>query len=1073
MTLSQIWHQERQIARLRQLGVDEESITAYRAWLESGSPPGRAYGFGELLLRSVLSAAIGFAIGGPAGAALAFGSTFVLGFASEALAPKPKVGNIQDFGARVTNSTSQLREAISPWRTVYGEVRVSGKMSFVDVTGTGNEFNRLLHIVITLAAHEVDAIGAVYLDDIPIYDEHLDGSGFVTSAHPETRFANNGNAIRIKKHLGTTTQAADTDLVSESARWTTDHRQRGHAYLYVRLRFNSGTLDQLPNISCVVRGKKLLDPRDAGTRWSPNAALVWRDYIADTTVGMGADTTEIASIDAQADICDEMAVVLAVATNLHSVDAATDVLIFDTDLCPYQTGDRVQVSSTGSLPGGLAAATNYFVIALRRQKYERSPNATRPAIKLATTLVLARAGTPINVTSAGSGTITVTKNAEPRYEAAGLIVHDRDKDRIIDDIRSAMAGRAVYAGSVWNLQAGAYDTPTLTFTADDFVGGIAISTRLPARSLFNAVKGLFTGLSSFDQPTDYPLVSSAVAETEDGGQRIQDIDFPLTSRASAAQRLARIEINRARQQITVEATLNLTGMQVRPANVVNLTLPRMGWSGKPFEVASWAFVAERDAQGVPIFTCPVTLRETASTVFDFDPNTEESAFDPAPNTLLRFREMAAPTGLMLSSGAASLFVKLDGTVISRIKAVWTDPGDPTLDRIETQFKRSADASYEDGPVVRPGVQLAYMIDVEDGITYDVRIRAASIQFATSDYVEVTGHTVVGKTEPPGDVASLEMFQLGESVTFSWTQVPDIDLAGYILKYWPQEEAFDWDTAIPLTEITRGTLITNSGLPAGSWTVGIKAIDTSGNESVTEQTAVITVISTLEIVALQINAPYWRGTLTNLRRHDVSGTLVPESADADSTGNNFDVFDNFVLNPATNPSYETEDLDLGADQENLRVGFPRSISLGPGETGQISTTRQLDYRANAGSYDGFEDWPVPAKPIGSFQFLKGKLIIGTTINVPFVRTFRIQADAQTRRESAQGVAVGSGGETITFGEAFVNTPSVTVTPVDLGSPPVPVVPVLTALNNASFTVTLYRVSDGVAVAGTVNWSAEGA
>ena len=52
-------------------------------------------------------------------------------------------------------------------------------------------------------------------------------------------FPSSGNTfegkVRIKKHLGTSTQLADADLVSDVSQWTTDHRIRGKAYIYVRL----------------------------------------------------------------------------------------------------------------------------------------------------------------------------------------------------------------------------------------------------------------------------------------------------------------------------------------------------------------------------------------------------------------------------------------------------------------------------------------------------------------------------------------------------------------------------------------------------------------------------------------------------------------------------------------------------------------------------------------------------------------------------------------------------------------------------------------------------------------------
>ncbi len=63
----------------------------------------------------------------------------------------------------------------------------------------------------------------------------------------------------------------------------------------------------------------------------------------------------------------------------------------------FQTGDTVQVSTSGGLPSGLSANTTYYVI-----------DSGTNDIQLATTLALATAGTAINLTSQGSGNHTIT-----------------------------------------------------------------------------------------------------------------------------------------------------------------------------------------------------------------------------------------------------------------------------------------------------------------------------------------------------------------------------------------------------------------------------------------------------------------------------------------------------------------------------------------------------------------------------------------------------------------------------------------------------------------------------------------
>lgn len=90
-----------------------------------------------------------------------------------------------------------------------------------------------------------------------------------------------------------------------------------------------------------------------------------------------------------------------------TADAGTDILTHtNINLKPYT---RVQVSTTTTLPAGLSAATDYYVIWV-----------SDLTCKLATSYANAVAGTAINITDAGTGTHTIN-TLLPRYtNGAGL-----------------------------------------------------------------------------------------------------------------------------------------------------------------------------------------------------------------------------------------------------------------------------------------------------------------------------------------------------------------------------------------------------------------------------------------------------------------------------------------------------------------------------------------------------------------------------------------------------------------------------------------------------------------------------
>ena len=646
--------------------------------------------------------------------------------------------------------TTQIRQAVASRLIIYGEARVSGPIVYVTTT----QDNKMLHLVIALAGHEIEAIDDIMFNDVIIHSQDLDGSGNVTGSGFYSGHA------RIKKHLGAPSQVADADLVSEVAEWTTNHRLREIAYLYVRLEWDLDTFPTgIPSISCWAKGKKILDTRDSVTRWSPNPALILRDYLTDAKFGMGAAASEIDDgfTNTAANICDEMVLTEDISSTVKDpgYNVSLDIIgiVGDTPL-ELQTGDRVQLTTTGSLPTGLAVATDYFVIVFQRQSAR--------IISLATTYALAIAGTKIDFSGSSSGTSTIIKKAEPRYTANGFFSSGETPAQTIENILSSMAGRASNSGGTWRIRAGAFVTPTLTFDEDDMRGPLKLQTRHPRRIRFNAVRGIYASPLNSGIPTDFPVVTNATYLSADNGERLWiDRNLPFTSRTHTAQRLAKIELERHRQEISVNFPVNLTGLQLEIGDTVNIDNTRMGWTGKDFEVVTWALVVEQDDSGAPLLGVDLGLRETASAVFDWASG-EETQVDPAPNTNLPDPfTVATPTGLAVSSQQI-----LTGTGDETFRALvtWDLPTDSQVlngGSHELQWKESADANYNPSWRVDGSQTNAFIYMLEKGVNYDVRLRAINHLGVRSGFIQQLNFTV---TSPSGADTLLDYGEASESVT---------------------------------------------------------------------------------------------------------------------------------------------------------------------------------------------------------------------------------------------------------------------------------------------------------------------
>ena len=884
--------------------------------------------------------------------------SFGLSLITRALAPKPKAPQLREEGRKHI-----VRSSVEAHQIGYGTSMVSGPLIFAESAGPNNEF---LHLVVPVAAHEIEAIDSVWLNDVEIQNSQLDGSGNVTSG----RFKDHA---RIRKHLGGETQSADSALVSEVSNWTADHRGRAIAYVYLRLKWNQDVFPTgIPNMRAVIRGRKVWDPRsdpgDPSVRsFSDNAALCQLDYLM-ADFGFGVPLAEI-----------------------HE-------------------------------PSWVAAA-----------------NACDEDVELA-----------------GSPTVT-----QKRYTCDGSFQIDQKPAAIMEDLLTASAGAMVYQQGTFRGYAGGPTAATGTLDESDLRGPIDVTPRPSRSESFNAIRGTFVDADDAKAPyslTDFPPITNSAFESQDGGERVfHEIELPFTTNKTRAQRIANLYLQRARQGITVRFPAKLTKLDIATWDVVTVSIARLGWANKEFRVLEWALAEDG---GVDL-----TLQEEAAAVYDFDP-ADEIVLDPAPDTNLPDPFTAvAPTGLTLTSGTAALFLKADGTVISRIKASWTASADTFVKNYEVQFRPSNESPTPDWqPATPPGGQTGTFVwDVEDGLAYDVRVRAVNTLGVKSAWTTAAGHVVAGKTTAPAEVAGFTAAQNGNAMNFRWSQVPDLDLAGYEIRFNPQGTA-TWADATPLTEVTRGTAITNAQVPPGDWTFLIKARDTSGNESATAARADAKMeTADFDIILQEAQAPRWPGVASGFVRHH-GGVLVPDSQNL-ASDDGFETFDLFVPNPVASAVYEAPAFDVDFD-DTVRVWADVISALGPGETlGVADPALEIDYRKDAGAFDGFEPWSI-----GNIEarFVKLRIDLDTSKGVAKVTGFKPTVDLIERTEGAKAATVAAGGQAIAFAQQFHTAPRVAAT-VDGTSA---LIATKENVTTTGFTAHVFNTG-GTDVGGTLDWQATGA
>lgn len=642
-----------------------------------------------------------------------------LGLALNALTPKPRVSGV-NRGYQVTARGSALDHQI-----LYGRARVGGAVVYENATGTNNKY---FHRVLAFAAHEIDSFDEIYINDTKVSVLDEDGNVSEITLPDGSTSARYDGVMRIKMHLGKSGQAADSDLVSEVSEWTSAHRLRGIAYLYIRLAFDADKYPNgIPEFTATIKGRKVFDPRTGQTEWSNNPALCLRDYLTSSHgLNEESDAIDDARVVTAADVCDQ----------------------------------------------------------------------------------------------------TNTLSGEKRYTCNGAFVTQITPVDVLGDILSSMGGLLWYAQGQWRMKPAYYVAPTITFDENDLRSDVAVKTRHSRRDNFNVVRGTFRGEESDWQVTDFPEVSNSAFVQADGGtESVLDLDLPFTDTSDEARRIARIVLERNRQQLTVSAAFGVRAFQVQVGDIVKLNLERFGWADKEFEVNSWTF-GLTDALDLQV---QMTLREISESVFD---EVSDGAVYERDNTTLPSAFDVPDVGLSAVASTQVLREKLTNIIALTVSSSRPE----AVDVVQVEFKpspepSSAYVSFGTGPL-----GTFRLADLNTG-DYDFRARAVNTFGVRGEWQYLFDVSANSLLEPPQDVTDFSAEVNGATVHLEWEPVPDLDLSYYRIRHAVEEVSATWSNATtPINKVPRPASAVS--LPARPGTYHIKAVDKSGIASLGYASVVI-------------------------------------------------------------------------------------------------------------------------------------------------------------------------------------------------------------------------------------------
>ena len=308
----------------------------------AGVATGAAFAFGAFSAGGALAVA-----GITAGKffATSFLASVAVSAVGSVLAPSVKLPRVEGMKGR----DQMVRQPSAPRKLVYGSVKISGPVVFMQTTGK-SEF---LEIVVALGTHEFQAIDEVYLNEDELSLASADSFNTQAVTAPEQY---TGDTVKISTKLGSSSDPI-FGLLSLSSTWTTAHKLTGIPAIYARLQYDTEAFPQgIPTISCVVRGKKVLDTRTSSTAYSTNPALILHDYLTDTQFGLGCASSEIntASFNTAANVCDESVSLAAGGTEKrYSCNGVVDT---------SDTPEQIIGNILSSMGGTLTYTNGQFVV---------------------------------------------------------------------------------------------------------------------------------------------------------------------------------------------------------------------------------------------------------------------------------------------------------------------------------------------------------------------------------------------------------------------------------------------------------------------------------------------------------------------------------------------------------------------------------------------------------------------------------------------------------------------------------------------------------------------------------------
>mgnify|MGYP003142880105 FL=1 len=699
--------------------------------------------------------------------------------------------------------------------------------------------------------------------------------------------------------------------------------------------------------------------------------------------------------------------------------------------------------------------------------------------------------------------------------------------KAIDNVKNFVRGSRSYlnfSGGKYNILVETTGSASITLTEDNIIGGISVQSK-NKNSRYNRVivnfinpdKNYQSDTAQFPPVDETGLASDdqhATMKTADGGLLLEGrFDFSMFTSPYQAQEMAEIILRRSRTSLDISLRVDATGLDLLIGDIVNITHATPSFSSKPFRVQGMTINSDH--------TVSLQCSEHQDSFYTF--GTQQEVATIPDTTLPNPFSVQPPASLSLTD---ELIEYADGIVITRLLITIGASPDQFVDNYEVQIKQTLDPdgnSVTDSfREIAVGKILEYQhLNVIDGATYQVRVRAVNTIGSKSTFISTT-RVIVGGVEPPSNVEDFAVELHGQDhLKLTWTPPTansDLDISFYEIRFQNVTTGANWINSTNLVRCPRRKC-DNAIVPARVGSYLIKAVDKNGNTSA-EATIVTTNVSAIQAykqISTFTEAP---NVFTALDQMDSTFPLtvkIDPSGDTilsldtvtnfDDTVGNFDsVEGDFELggsDTTSNPNFNNSNRDAKGF-----YNFSNSLSLTQIFDGNIEPSITLDsenpydfFDSGRGAllfdeakapFDGTEQihafhrvqiatsttsladctnfQDVTQSATFKFKFAKFRLKLSNDDNQTSsnVKQIDIKLNMEERTFAESNLATSSGSKTVTFTNPFFEVPAIGVSAQNMATGDVFTISSKTV---NGFTIT-FANSSGGAVDRTFDYIAKG-